>query len=117
MLECHSSLRAPLDPSDSYSVFLSVIEVCTKQDFVVGDLKCLTPTCVPVVVASELELASIFAVESDLEDESFTLLEDHLNLLDVRRQHTSLGQLLCPTDAGLAIAQGQAQAPDAHVDL
>jgi hypothetical protein len=89
-------------------VLLSVVKLCAKQNFIVGKLEGLHPACVPVVVASNLELRAVFAIETHLEYECLTLLEDHLDLLDVWRQFADLGGRLLSALALLAIDERDA---------
>jgi len=109
--------RAPLDPSDANGVFFSVVKLCAQENLVVGNIKGLDSSGIPVVIATNLKLASVLAVEANLEDECLALLEDNFDLFDVCRQLTLLVHLLRPTLACLSVTKGDAEHTNTHFNL
>ena len=63
-----------------------MVKLCTKQHFIICKLESLHSARVPIVVSAYFELLPVFAVESELENERFTLLENHFDLLYICRQ-------------------------------
>lgn len=63
-----------------------MVKLCAKQYLIWFKREALNAACVPVVVPANFELTTISAKEANLEDKSFTLLENHINLFDVARE-------------------------------
>lgn len=74
---------APLDPGNADRILFRVVKLAAEQYFIVRKVKCLDPTCVPVVSSANFKLRTVSAEESDLENKDLAELKNNFNLLDV----------------------------------
>jgi hypothetical protein len=80
-----------------------VVKLSPEQDFVAVQLVSLHAAGLPHVSTTDLDFSAISAVEADLKDEGFALLEDDFYSLDVSRKFSGFSCRVVATLARLPV--------------